>query len=99
MTTPSRYPLRLSENLRHEAVRMAKKEKTSLNSFIEIAVAERIANLKTTEFFASRAERAGAKGLHWFFNQQDAGLPVMPGDELPEGVNFIKELLDKPSVS
>ena len=88
----SRYPLRLSETIKVEAARYAKKEHTSLNSFIEIAVAERLAALKTNEFFAERSKLADRKAFRQFLGRQGQGEPLRSGDEVPEGINFISDL-------
>jgi hypothetical protein len=88
----SRYPLRLSDRVREEAAHYAKKEHTSLNSFIEIAVAERVATLKTAEFFAERSGRADLKAFYQFLNRTGQGEPLREGDEVPEGIDFIADL-------
>jgi len=52
------YALRLQPWLKAEAERLAKAEGTTLNQFINVAVAEQIAVLRTTDFFRERARRA-----------------------------------------
>jgi hypothetical protein len=78
--------------LREEAARYAKKEHTSLNSFIEIAVAERLAALKTTEFFAERGRLADRTSFRQFLSRKGQGEPLRAGDEVPEGIDFIRAL-------
>lgn len=50
--------LRLQASLKPEAERLAKAEGTTLNQFINVAVAEKIAALRTADFFRERARRA-----------------------------------------
>jgi ribosomal protein L4 len=58
MSTKSNYALRLSASLKAEAERIAAEDGTTLNQFINVAVAEKISAMKTAEFFAQRG--AGA---------------------------------------
>lgn len=95
--TQSRYPLRLSETLRKEATLYAQKEKTSLNSFIEIAVAERLSALKTAEFFDQRGQNPDWLAFARFMNRETPGIPIRKGDETPEGINFVEQLLEEPA--
>jgi len=55
MSETSTYPSRLPKSLEDE---VAKRDGTSVNQFIAIAVAEKISALETEQFFAERA--AGA---------------------------------------
>lgn len=58
MTLASNYALRLPTSLKAEVERVARGDGTSLNQFIVTAVAEKLATLRTTEFFAERVARA-----------------------------------------
>ena len=51
----SNYALRLQGSLKDEAEKAAKAEGTTLNQFINVAVAERLATLRTAAFFEARA--------------------------------------------
>lgn len=57
MRTPSNYALRLPASLKKTAEATAREDGTTLNQFIVSAVAEKVAALKTAEYFAQRAER------------------------------------------
>jgi len=57
MTQPN-YALRLQASLKAEAERLAKADGTTLNQFINVAVAEKIAALRTADFFRERARQA-----------------------------------------
>lgn len=58
MSKLSSYPLRLPKSLKDEVTKLAKRDGTSINQFISIAVAEKISALETEQFFADRAKRA-----------------------------------------
>ena len=45
-----------------ETKRLAKAEGTTLNQFINVAVAEKIAALRTADYFRERAQRADLQG-------------------------------------
>ncbi|OIP97613.1 MAG: hypothetical protein AUK55_04250 [Syntrophobacteraceae bacterium CG2_30_61_12] len=56
--TSTTYPLRLPKSLKNQVTRIAKRDGTSVNQFIAIAVAEKVSALETEEFFAERAKQA-----------------------------------------
>jgi len=56
MSEVSTYPLRLPKSLKNEVAKVAKRDGTSVNQFIVIAVAEKISALETEQFFAERAK-------------------------------------------
>jgi hypothetical protein len=58
MTIASNYALRLPASLKAELERVARVDGTSLNQFIVTAVAEKLATLRTADFFAERVARA-----------------------------------------
>jgi hypothetical protein len=78
------FPLRLPASVRTDAQEMSAKEGTSLNQFIAIAVAEKIAALKAARFFAERRDRADVDAFDRFM-QREGGEPPKPGDRWPEG--------------
>ena len=57
MATMSNYTLRLLASLKAEAEKVAEEEGTTLNQFINVAVAEKLAALRT-RYFQERAVRA-----------------------------------------
>jgi hypothetical protein len=57
MTISSNYALRLPVSLKRELEKLAKEEGTSLNQLIVTAAAEKLATLRTLDFFAERAAR------------------------------------------
>ncbi|MBP6014813.1 MAG: hypothetical protein KBA31_21500 [Alphaproteobacteria bacterium] len=57
----SNYALRLQSSLKAEAERIAKAEGTTLNQFINVAVAQRISAVRTADYFRERAARGDVK--------------------------------------
>jgi hypothetical protein len=57
MTTTSNYALRLQRSLLNEVRRIAAEEGTTVNQFINVAVAEKAAALRTEDYFRERAAR------------------------------------------
>jgi hypothetical protein len=56
----SNYALRLQASLKTEAEKLAAADGTTLNQFINVAVAEKIAALKTLDYLKERAARGSA---------------------------------------
>lgn len=54
----SNFALRIPESLLSSAKELASTEKTSLNQFFALAIAEKVSSMKTAQFFAERAARA-----------------------------------------
>jgi len=80
----SNFALRLQPSLLEEARKLASQEGVALNQFINVAVAEKISALRTTEFFAERAARGDlTRALH-LLRAAGAGRRPDPGDELPK---------------
>ncbi|HLJ64097.1 MAG TPA: toxin-antitoxin system HicB family antitoxin [Stellaceae bacterium] len=81
MTTKmSTYPLRLPVSIKAEAERLAAEEGTSLNQFVANTVAEKLAALRTAEFFTGRkggGDRAAFRALL----TRSGGEPPRPDDE------------------
>jgi len=83
MARTSNYALRLLTSLKAEAEKVAAEEGTTLNQFINVAVAEKLAALRTARYFQERAARADLA----VFDQLLARVgeePPRPGDELPD---------------
>jgi hypothetical protein len=77
----SNYALRLQATLKAEAERLAKEEGTTLNQFINVAVAEKISALRTADFFRERARRADVATALALLDR-GGNEPPRPGDEL-----------------
>ena len=81
MSETSIYSLRLPKSLKKEVAIVAKRDGTSINQFISIAVAEKISALETEEFFANRAKAADMSAFRAILNRS-GGEPPRPGDEV-----------------
>jgi hypothetical protein len=75
--TKANYSLRLQPSLKAAAERFALTEGTSLNQFINVAVAEKLSSLDTERFFRDRAK--GAKRAD-FLEFLDGALDEAPRD-------------------
>ena len=84
MATVTGYALRLPTSIMNEVKEAAEFEATSINSFITVAVARRLAELKTTRYFEARAARANPEGFQRIVAKAGT-LPPQEGDEIPEG--------------
>lgn len=83
--TKANYALRLQSSLKSEAERVAKAEGTTLNQFINVAVAEKLSALRTAEYFQERAARADVdKALELLERAGDE--PPREGDEIVSDV-------------
>ena len=79
---PANYALRLQASIKAEAERLAKAEGTTLNQFINVAVAEKIAALRTADYFRERARRANLSGALALLDRLGRDDPPQSGDEL-----------------
>ncbi len=77
----SNYALRLSTSLKAEAERVAKADGTTLNQFINVAVAEKLSALRTVDYFRKRANLEEALALLDSFGTDE---PLREGDELDD---------------
>jgi hypothetical protein len=82
MMTQANYALRLQLSLKAEAERLAKAEGTTLNQFINVAVAEKVATLRTASYFRERALRADIPAARALLDRLGSDDPPGPGDEL-----------------
>lgn len=76
----STYPLRLSRSIRAGVERFSKQEGTSINQFVSIAVAEKLAMLQAEAYFTQRRERADLDAFDRLMQHQ-GGEPSRTGDE------------------
>lgn len=79
--TAANYALRLQASLKAEAERVAKREGTTLNQFINVAVAEKLSALRTAEFFQERAARADVDEALVLLDDLGDDASPRPGDE------------------
>jgi len=83
MRTSSKYALRLPTSLKRAVEEVARQDGTTLSQFIVSAVAEKLAVLKTADYFAGRARRADFAGFDRLMRRR-GGEAFRPDDELPE---------------
>lgn len=83
MTQMAAYPLRLPRSLKNAVSDAAARDGTSMNQFIAIAVAEKLAVLETERFFTERSKKADPEFLRDFLTR-GGGEPPREGDELPD---------------
>lgn len=79
--TQANYALRLQASLKAEAERLAKAEGTTLNQFINVAVAEKIAALRAADFFRERARRGDIDAALALLDRLGVDEPPLPGNE------------------
>lgn len=80
--TTSNYALRLQASLKSEAERLAAADGTTLNQFINVAVAEKIATLKSLDFLRERARRGSAAEALAILDAAGSADAVQDGDEV-----------------
>ena len=82
--TQANYALRLQAALKAEAERVAKEEGTTLNQFINVAVAEKLSALRTADYFRERAARANLADAEALLDSFGTDEEPQDGDELGE---------------
>ena len=82
MSELSTYPLRLPHSIRASVAQLAKADGISINQFVSIAVAEKLAMIQAETFFANRRARADLNAFDQLMQRQ-GGEPARAGDELP----------------
>jgi hypothetical protein len=82
MSETKSYPLRLPRSLKKAVEAQSKEDGTSINQFVTMAVAEKLAAMQTAEFFASRKARADFKAFDKIMGRRGGKRP-RTGDELP----------------
>jgi len=80
----SNFALRLQPSLLEELRGVAEAEDTTLNQFINVAVAEKLAALRTETYFRERAARADIPGALKVLDRLGVGNAPLPGDRMPE---------------
>lgn len=78
----STYPLRLPRSLKAAVEKLSKKDGTSINQFVVVAVAEKISAMTTAEYFAERKARADLKAFDRIMRRK-GGEPPRPDDQAP----------------
>ena len=74
------YTLRVPSSPKNEVIKIAKRDGTSVNQFITLAVAEKISVLETEVFFTERGQLADMDKFKDTF-YRDGGTAPSEGDE------------------
>lgn len=80
----SNYALRLQPSLMEELRKVAAEDQTTINQLINVAVAEKLAVLRSRRWFEERAARSDPKKPLEILSRLGHGQPPLPGDELVE---------------
>jgi hypothetical protein len=80
-TKTSTYPLRLPRSLKAAVEKISKKDGTSINQFVVMAVAGKICAMTTAEYFAERRSRADLKAFDRIMKRKSGESP-RPDDRL-----------------
>lgn len=80
-TRVATFPLRLPVSLKAALEKISKRDGTSMNQFLVIAAAEKIAAMETENFFLERRNRADREAFLRILNRQ-GGEPPRPEDAL-----------------
>lgn len=80
--TEKTEPVRLQPSLLREVRKLAEAEGSSVSEFVNVAVAERVAALRTVRFFQERAARADVPAAIELLRRFGAGKSPLPGDEI-----------------
>jgi hypothetical protein len=83
MANTSNYAVRLLASLKAEAEKAVAEEGTTLNQFINVTVAEKLAALRTTRYFRERVARADREAFDRLLASAREE-PPRPGDEIVE---------------
>jgi hypothetical protein len=74
-TRVSTFPLRLPVSMKAALEEISKRDGTSLNQFLVIAAAEKIAAMETERFFAERKGRVDRKAFRRILNRKSGEAP------------------------
>jgi len=74
-TKTATFPLRLPVSLKAALETISDRDGTSINQFLVVAAAEKIAAMKTEEFFSQRRNRADREAFRRILNRQGGEAP------------------------
>jgi len=81
MTKTSTFPLRLPVSMKAALEKISERDGTSMNQFLVIAAAEKIAAMETERFFEERRDRVNRKAFRRILNRK-GGEPPRPEDTI-----------------
>lgn len=74
-TRVSTFPLRLPVSMKTALEKISERDGTSMNQFLVVAAAEKIAAMETERFFAERKNRADRKAFRRILNRKSGEPP------------------------
>lgn len=78
--------LRLPESLHHQVRELAERDRVSINQFVTLAVAEKVATLRTLAYVEQRGQQGSREKFDRVLQKiAQAGLEPYAADKLPEG--------------
>ena len=78
--------LRLPESLHHQVRELAQQDKVSINQFVTLAVAEKVAALRTLAYIEQRGQQGSREQFDRVLQKiAEANLEPVEEDRLPEG--------------
>ena len=80
-TRVSTFPLRLPVSMKAAVEKISERDGTSMNQFLVVAAAEKIAAMETENFFLERRERADDEAFLRILNR-NGGEPPRPEDTI-----------------
>ncbi len=80
MSDLTTYPLRMPRSMRAGVERMSKQDGISINQFVSIAVAEKLAMMQAQTYFIERSARADLAAFDELMRRAGGQAP-QPGDE------------------
>lgn len=80
-TRTATFPLRLPVSMKAALEKISERDGTSMNQFLVIAAAEKIAAMETERFFLERRQRADRRAFRRILNRK-GGEPPRPEDTL-----------------
>ncbi len=78
----SNFALRVQKSLLDEARKLAETEGVALNQFINVALAEKLAAMRTAAYFRERSSRGNVRKALKILARAGKKNPPVPGDEL-----------------
>ena len=82
----SALSLRLPESLHHQVRELAERDKVSINQFVTLAVAEKVAALRTLAYIEQRGQQGSREKFDRVLHKiAEADLAPLAEDRLPEG--------------
>lgn len=84
MARSTNFPLRLPLSLRMAVEKQAEADGTSINQFLVMAAAEKLASIQTAESFFAQRRGNGDKAAALAFLRDGGGEAPRPDDSLPE---------------